>query len=81
MTYTAFDIHKKLVDEEDFDPESSDDYYAEVDKRIRLEFPHKFDRSEDRETTRPVRTVASARRPVKPWSQNCVSHTFTGSNC
>jgi hypothetical protein len=44
MTYTAFDIHKKLVDEEDFDPES-DEYYAEVDKRIRLEFPHKFDRS------------------------------------
>jgi hypothetical protein len=65
MTYTAFDIHKKLVDEEDFDP-TSDDYYEEVDKRIRLEFPHKFDRSGDRETTRPVRTVASARRSVKP---------------
>jgi len=65
MTYTAFDIHKKLVDEEDFDPES-DEYYAEVDKRIRLEFPHKFDRSGDRESTRPVRTVASARRSVKP---------------
>jgi len=65
MTYTAFDIHKKLVDEEDFDP-TSDDYYEEVDKRIRLEFPHKFDRSGDRESTRPVRTVASARRSVKP---------------
>ena len=45
MTYTAFDIHKKLVDEEDFNPES-DEYYAEVDKRIRLEFPHKFDTNE-----------------------------------
>ena len=65
MTYTAFDIHKKLVDEEDFDPES-DEYYAEVDKRIRLEFPHKFDTNEERETTKPVRTVASARRSVKP---------------
>jgi len=65
MTYTAFDIHKKLVDEEDFDP-TSDEYYAEVDKRIRLEFPHKFDTNEERETTKPVRTVASARRSVKP---------------
>jgi GH15 family glucan-1,4-alpha-glucosidase len=65
MTYTAFDIHKKLVEEEDFDPES-DEYYAEVDKRIRLEFPHKFDTNEERGTTKPVRTVASARRSVKP---------------
>jgi len=41
MTYTAFDLHKKLVDEEGFDP-STDEYYGELDKRIRLEFPHKF---------------------------------------
>ena len=41
MTYTAFDMHKKLVTEEGFDPRS-DEYYAEIDKRIRLEFPHKF---------------------------------------
>jgi len=46
MTYTAFDIHKKLVEVEGFDPKS-DEYYAEVDKRIRLEFPHKFDKVED----------------------------------
>ena len=65
MTYTAFDIHKKLVDDEGFDP-ATDEYYAEVDKRIRLEFPHKFDTNEERETTKPVRTVASARRSVKP---------------
>ena len=45
MTYTAFDIHKKLVEEEGFDP-TSDEYYSEVDKRIRLEFPHKFDNVE-----------------------------------
>ena len=43
MTYTAFDIHKKLVEEEGFDPKT-DEYYTEVDKRIRLEFPHKFDK-------------------------------------
>ena len=42
MTYTAFDIHKQLVEQEGYDGQS-DEYYAEVDKRIRLEFPHKFD--------------------------------------
>jgi preprotein translocase subunit SecD len=41
MTYTAFDLHKKLTESEGFDP-SSDEYYSEIDKRIRLEFPHKF---------------------------------------
>ena len=40
MTYTAFDLHQKITDE-GYDP-SSDEYYAEIDKRIRLEFPHKF---------------------------------------
>jgi hypothetical protein len=63
MTYTAFDIHKKLVEVEGFDPKS-DEYYAEVDKRIRLEFPHKFDKVEDNTTERakPAQNVASARR-------------------
>ena len=41
MTYTAFDLHKKLTESEGFDP-TSDEYYSEIDKRIRLEFPHKF---------------------------------------
>ena len=41
MTLTAFSIHKTLVEGEGFDPHS-DDYYAEVDRRIRQEFPHKF---------------------------------------
>ena len=63
MTYTAFDIHKKLVEQEGFDPQSND-YYAEVDKRIRLEFPHKFDKVEGNTTerARPAQNVASARR-------------------
>jgi GH15 family glucan-1,4-alpha-glucosidase len=51
MTYTAFDIHKKLVEEEGFDPRS-DEYYAEIDKRIRLEFPHKFATKEGQSTER-----------------------------
>ena len=63
MTYTAFDIHKTLVEKEGFDPQSND-YYAEVDKRIRLEFPHKFDKVEGNTTERakPAQNVASARR-------------------
>jgi hypothetical protein len=64
MTYTAFDLHKKLVDEEGYDPQT-DEYYSEIDKRIRLEFPHKFDTNEERETTKPTQTVASAKRSVK----------------
>ena len=64
MTYTAFDIHKKLVEEEGFDPKS-DEYYAEIDKRIRLEFPHKFDKPVERTTSKPTQTVASATRSPK----------------
>ena len=65
MTYTAFDIHKKLVDDEGYDP-ATDEYYAEIDKRIRLEFPHKFDKIATTESTQPVQTVASAKRSTKP---------------
>ena len=64
MTYTAFDLHKKLTEQEGFDP-SSDEYYSEIDKRIRLEFPHKFATIEAKETTKPVQTVASAKRSTK----------------
>ena len=67
MTYTAFDLHKKLTEQEGFDP-SSDEYYSEIDKRIRLEFPHKFaNNSSSGENTRPapVQTVASAKRSTK----------------
>ena len=66
MTYTAFDLHKKITDE-GYDP-SSDEYYAEIDKRIRLEFPHKFANNNDtaeKETTKPVQTVASAKRSTR----------------
>ena len=64
MTYTAFEIHKDLTEKEGFDP-SSDEYYVEVDKRIRVDFPHKFGKT-DKNTTAPVQTVASAQRSVKP---------------
>jgi len=65
MTYTAFEIHKDLTEKEGFDP-SSDEYYAEVDKRIKVDFPHKFGNTNEKQTTAPVQTVASANRSVKP---------------
>ena len=65
MTYTAFEIHKDLTEKEGFDP-SSDEYYAEVDKRIKVDFPHKFGTTNEKQTTAPVQTVASANRSVKP---------------
>ena len=60
MTYTAFEIHKDLTEREGFDPQT-DEYYAEVDKRIRLEFPHKFDKKES-QTSKPTQNVASVTR-------------------
>ena len=63
MTFTAFEIHKDLVDKEGFDPKSNE-YYAEIDKRIKVDFPHKFDTSGD--TPRANQLVASANRSVKP---------------
>ena len=65
MTYTAFEIHKDLTEKEGYDP-SSDEYYAEVDKRIKVDFPHKFGNTENKQTAAPVQTVASANRSVKP---------------
>ena len=65
MTYTAFEIHKDLTEREGYDP-NSDEYYAEVDKRIRVDFPHKFGNTEQKQSTAPVQTVASASRSVKP---------------
>ena len=65
MTYTAFEIHKDLTEKEGYDP-NSNEYYAEVDKRIRIDFPHKFGNNEQKQPTAPVQTVASASRSVKP---------------
>ena len=76
MTYTAFDLHKKLVEEEGFDPKS-DEYYSEIDKRIRVEFPHKFDKVEDTSTERvkPTQNVASAKRSASTGRRKTVKLT------
>jgi len=60
MTYASFGIHRKLVEEEGFNP-NSDEYYAEIDNRMQKEFPHKFGVNSS-ESTRPVQPVASAGR-------------------
>ncbi len=65
MTYTAFDYHKKLTEQEGFDP-NSDEYYTEIDKRMRLDFPHKFGKTESQEPTKTTQIVASATRSVRP---------------
>ena len=65
MTFTAFEIHKDLVEREGFDPQTTE-YYEEVDKRIRLEFPHKFD-NKDQTSEKPTQNVASVKRStVRP---------------
>ena len=76
MTYTAFDLHRKLTEEEGFDP-SSDEYYAEIDKRIRLEFPQKFDTNTTKaeNTTKPTQLVASAKRSVNNSGRKTVRLT------
>jgi|TARA_E500000305_G_C3988969_1_gene220941 hypothetical protein len=63
MTYTAISIHKKLVGQEGFDPKS-EEYYSEIDKRMKNEFPHKFEAEANNISAddRPVQAVASANR-------------------
>ena len=63
MTFAAFGIHKKLVEDEGFDPQG-DDYYNELDSRIKREFPHKF--GEEQSTGRkPAQNVAGVSRSTK----------------
>jgi hypothetical protein len=68
MTFTAFEIHKDLVEKEGYDPKSNE-YYTEIDKRIRVDFPSKFDKDRGIETSKPVQSVASAQRSVKQGRQ------------
>ena len=65
MTYTAMSFHDELLNE-GFDV-STDEYYTEIDRRIRKEFPHKFeDQSKPRQkVASATRTTATGRRTVK----------------
>ena len=72
MTMTSFAIHQELVDE-GFDP-TANEYYTEIDKRIRNEFPHKFD-EDSSPKTRTVQTVASAKRSARTGRSKSVKLT------
>ena len=61
MTSAAFAIHQQLVEEEGFDPKS-DEYYTEVDSRIRKEFPHKFQAAKKSGGAQVAAAAASASR-------------------
>ena len=61
MTFAAFGLHKRLVENEEFDP-TSDEYYSELDKRMRNEFPQKLNGG----TRKPSQTVASVSRSGSP---------------
>mgnify|MGYP003108907963 FL=1 len=63
MTYAAFGIHKKLIEEEGFDPRT-DEYYNELDERMRTEFPHKLGNNGNG-SRRPAQNVASVTRTAK----------------
>ena len=60
MTFAAFGIHKKLIEDEGFDPQSND-YYNELDSRIKREFPHKFG-EEQSPSRKPAQNVAGVSR-------------------
>ena len=64
MTYAAFGIHKRMVEEEGFDPET-DEYYSEIDKRMKDEFPHKFSRKNNGNGAQVAPAAASASRNTK----------------
>ena len=71
MTYAAFGIHKKLVEEEGFDP-NTDEYYTEVDKRIRLEFPQKFQTAKKTGGAQVAPAAASATRSTAKQGRRSV---------
>ena len=62
MTYAAFGIHKRLVEQEGLDPKS-EDYYSSLDAEMRNNFPQKFE--DTTKSNRVVQTVASANRSTK----------------
>ena len=71
MTYAAFGIHRQLIEDEGFDP-TSDEYYTELDRRVRSEFPQKFGSSKDKgprvasaESTASKSSTKKGRRTVK----------------
>jgi hypothetical protein len=74
MTYTAFSLHQKLTEEEGYDPQS-DEYYEEIDRRIKVDFPHKFGTTNTKPTNTAVQNVASATRSTAKVGRKVVRLT------
>ncbi len=64
MTTAAFAVHQGLIEEEGFDP-NSDEYYTELDRRMRKEFPHKFQGQKSGGGTQVASAGSSASRSTK----------------
>lgn len=64
MTTAAFAIHQELIEEQGFDP-SSNEYYTEIDRRVRSEFPHKFAAKNPGGGSQVASAVSSASRSTK----------------
>ncbi len=64
MTNTAIAHHQDL-ENEGYDT-TSEDYYQEIDRRMKVDFPARFGNTTEEKTSAPVQTVASASRSVKP---------------
>ncbi len=60
MTYASFGIHRRLVEDEGFDP-TTDDYYSELDKRIASEFPHKMGQTKQTGGSQKVVSATSSK--------------------
>jgi hypothetical protein len=75
MTYAAFGLHKQLIEDEGFDA-TSDEYYTELDNRIRSEFPHKFqDTSKKSNAPRVASAGTTASRSSSPKGRRTVKLT------
>ena len=71
MTYATFGIHRKLIEEEGFDP-NSDEYYSEIDRRLRSEFPNKFQAAKKSGSNQVASAGSSASRNPKQGRKNSV---------
>ena len=74
MTYAAFGIHRQLIEEEGFDP-TSDEYYTELDRRVRTEFPHKFQETKREAAPRVASAEATASKSSSPKGRRTVKLT------
>jgi len=74
MTYAAFGVHRQLIEDEGFDP-TSDEYYTELDKRIRTEFPHKFQEAKRDSGPRVASAESTASKSSSPKGRRTVKLT------